>query len=104
MKTIGTLLGRLREFRAPAILTPLFIIGEVVLECLIPLIMVSLVDALDGVSLVPVMRLGIILVSLAFASLACGLLAASLLPMTLRRGRSTSRRGCCCRCPMALLA
>ena len=76
MKTIGTLLGRLREFRAPAILTPLFIIGEVVLECLIPLIMVSLVDALDGVSLVPVMRLGIILVSLAFASLACGLLAA----------------------------
>ena len=76
MKTIGTLLGRLRAFRAPAILTPLFIIGEVVLECLIPLIMVSLVDALDGVSLVPVMRLGIILVSLAFASLACGLLAA----------------------------
>ena len=76
MKTIGTLLGRLREFRAPAVLTPLFIIGEVVLECLIPLIMVSLVDALDGVSLVPVMRLGIILVSLAFASLACGLLAA----------------------------
>ena len=76
MKTNGTLLGRLREFRAPAILTPLFIIGEVVLECLIPLIMVSLVDALDGVSLVPVMRLGIILVSLAFASLACGLLAA----------------------------
>ena len=76
MKTIGTLLGRLRGFRAPAILTPLFIIGEVVLECLIPLIMVSLVDALDGVSLVPVMRLGIILVSLAFASLACGLLAA----------------------------
>ena len=76
MKTIGTLLGRLREFRAPAILTPLFIIGEVVLECLIPLIMVSLVDALDGASLVPVMRLGIILVSLAFASLACGLLAA----------------------------
>ena len=76
MKTIGTLLGRLREFRAPAILTPLFIIGEVVLECLIPLIMVSLVDALDGASLVPVMRLGTILVSLAFASLACGLLAA----------------------------
>ena len=76
MKTIRTLVGRLREFRKPAILTPLFIIGEVILECLIPLIMVSLVDALDGVSLVPVMRLGIILVSLAFASLACGLLAA----------------------------
>ena len=76
MNTIGTLLGRLREFRAPAILTPLFIIGEVVLECLIPLIMVSLVDALDGASLAPVMRLGLVLIALAFASLACGLLAA----------------------------
>ena len=76
MNTIGTLLGRLREFRAPAVLTPLFIIGEVVLECLIPLIMVSLVDALDGASLAPVMRLGLVLIALAFASLACGLLAA----------------------------
>ena len=40
MKTIRTLVGRLREFKTPAILTPLFIIGEVVFECLIPLIMV----------------------------------------------------------------
>ena len=76
MKTIRTLVGRLREFKTPAILTPLFIIGEVVFECLIPLIMVSLVDALDGVSLSPVMRLGLILAGLAFASLACGILSA----------------------------
>ena len=76
MKTIRTLVGRLREFKKPAILTPLFIIGEVILECLIPLTMVSLVDALDGVSLSPVMRLGLILTGLAFASLACGILAA----------------------------
>ena len=76
MKTIRTLMGRLREFKAPAILTPLFIIGEVILECLIPLTMVSLVDALDGVSLSPVMRLGLILTGLAFASLACGILSA----------------------------
>ena len=61
MKTIRTLVGRLREFKKPAILTPLFIIGEVILECLIPLTMVSLVDALDGVSLSPVMSLGLIL-------------------------------------------
>ena len=38
--------------------------------------MVSLVDALDGVSLSPVMRLGLILTGLAFASLACGILSA----------------------------
>ena len=59
MKTIRTLVGRLREFKTASILTPLFIIGEVILECLIPLTMVSLVDALDGVSLSPVMRLGL---------------------------------------------
>ena len=76
MTTIRTLMGRLREFKKPAILTPLFITGEVILECLIPLMMVSLVDALDGVSLSPVMRLGLILTGLAFASLACGILAA----------------------------
>lgn len=76
MRTIGILLGRLREFKSPALLTPLFIVGEVVFECLIPLIMVSLVDALDGTSLAPVARLGMILIGLAFASLACGVLAA----------------------------
>ena len=76
MRTIGILLGRLREFKSPALLTPLFIVGEVVFECLIPLIMVSLVDALDGTSLAPVARLGTILIGLAFASLACGVLAA----------------------------
>lgn len=76
MRTIGILLGRLREFKSPALLTPLFIVGEVVFECLIPLIMVSLVDALDGTSLGPVARLGTILIGLAFASLACGVLAA----------------------------
>mgnify|MGYP000992020964 CR=1 FL=1 len=76
MRTLGILLGRLREFKSPALLTPLFIVGEVVFECLIPLIMVSLVDALDGTSLAPVARLGTILIGLAFASLACGVLAA----------------------------
>ncbi len=76
MRTIGILLGRLREFKSPALLTPLFIVGEVVFECLIPLIMVSLVDALDGTSLAPVACLGTILIGLAFASLACGVLAA----------------------------
>ena len=76
MRTIGTLLGRLREFKTPALLTPLLIVGEVVFECLIPLIMVSLVDALDGTSLGPVARLGTILIGLAFASLACGVLSA----------------------------
>lgn len=78
MKTIRTLVGRLREYRTPAIETSLLIVGEVILECLIPLVMVSLVDTLDGASLSPVLRLGLILIALAFASLACGVLAARL--------------------------
>ncbi len=76
MKTIRTLVGRLREFRNPRSWPPLFIIGRSSSKCLIPLTMVTLVDALDGVSLSPVMRLGLILTGLAFASLACGILCA----------------------------
>ena len=69
MSTIFTLLRSLRRYWGASILTPLFIIGEVIFECLIPLIMVSLVDKLDGHSLGPV-------VHLATASLACGILSA----------------------------
>lgn len=76
MSTIFTLLRSLRRYWGASILTPLFIIGEVIFECLIPLIMVSLVDKLDGHSLGPVVRLGLILVALATASLACGILSA----------------------------
>ena len=76
MSTIFTLLRSLRRYWGASILTPLFIIGEVIFECLIPLIMVSLVDKLDGHSLGPVVHLGLILVALATASLACGILSA----------------------------
>ena len=76
MSTIFTLLRSLRRYWGASILTPLFLIGEVIFECLISLIMVSLVDKLDGHSLGPVVHLGLILVALATASLACGILSA----------------------------
>ena len=76
MKTIRILMGRLREYRRASMLTPLFIVGEVALECLLPLIMATLVDRLGGEELGPVLRIGLALVAMAMASLACGVLAA----------------------------
>ena len=76
MKTIRILMGRLREYRRASLLTPLFIVGEVALECLLPLIMATLVDRLGGEELGPVLRIGLALVAMAMASLACGVLAA----------------------------
>ena len=76
MKTIRILMGRLREYRRASLLTPLFIVGEVALECLLPLIMATLVDRLGGEDLGPVLRIGLVLVVMAMASLACGVLAA----------------------------
>ncbi len=76
METIRILMGRLREYRRASVLTPLFIVGEVALECLLPLIMATLVDRLGGEDLGPVLRIGLALVVMAMASLACGVLAA----------------------------
>ena len=76
METIRSLMGRLREYRRASLLTPLFIVGEVALECLLPLIMATLVDRLGGEDLGPVLRIGLALVAMAMASLACGVLAA----------------------------
>ena len=76
MKTIRILMGRLREYRRASLLTPLFRVGEVALECLLPLIMATLVDRLGGEDLGPVLRIGLALVAMAMASLACGVLAA----------------------------
>ena len=76
METIRILMGRLREYRRASLLTPLFIVGEVALECLLPLIMAALVDRLGGEELGPVLRTGLALVVMAMASLACGVLAA----------------------------
>ncbi|EFW08770.1 ABC superfamily ATP binding cassette transporter, membrane protein [Actinomyces sp. oral taxon 178 str. F0338] len=76
METIRILMGRLREYGRASVLTPLFIVGEVALECLLPLIMATLVDRLGGEELGPVLRTGLALVVMAMASLACGVLAA----------------------------
>lgn len=43
-KMLKTLLSRVREFKIPSILTPICMIGEVLMEAIIPLLMAMLID------------------------------------------------------------
>ncbi|MCD8369831.1 MAG: ABC transporter ATP-binding protein/permease [Clostridiales bacterium] len=69
---IGTLLKSVREYRRDAILTPLSVTMEVILECIIPLIMAQLIDQMTGESMEPIVRYGLVLLLMALASLFCG--------------------------------
>ena len=65
-----------REYKTPALLTLLFIVGEAVIEALIPFTTANLVNEINaGVDMGELMRLGGILVVMALISLACGGLA-----------------------------
>lgn len=41
---IKTLSKSIREFKKPAILTPILVVGEVILECIIPFVIANLVN------------------------------------------------------------
>ncbi len=65
-----------REYKTPALLTLLFIIGEAVIEAWIPFLTARLVNEIkSGVNMGELLRLGAGLVVLALSSLACGGLA-----------------------------
>ena len=65
-----------REYKTPAILTLLLIIGEAVIEAFIPFITAKLVNRIQGgVDMQEVVKTGILLIVLALCSLACGALA-----------------------------
>ncbi|MCD8045778.1 MAG: ABC transporter ATP-binding protein/permease [Clostridiales bacterium] len=73
---IRKLMRSLREYKRATILTPVFVIVEVVMEILIPYVMASLID--DGIeagNMSVVIKLGILLLVCAFISLAFGALA-----------------------------
>ena len=67
------LAGKIGEFKKETILTPLFMVGEVALECLIPAIMAKLIDNMYGSSLTPVLTYGGLLLLLASLSMMCGI-------------------------------
>lgn len=73
---IKTLLKSLREYKKPSLLSPMFVTFEVIFECIIPLVMASLIDHMNGSSMGPIIQDGIVLVILAMCSLFCGRMAA----------------------------
>ena len=73
---IKKLAGSIKQYKAASVLTPVFMLGEVALECVIPLVMKNLIDTMETAdSLRPTLIYGAILLALAFVSLACGMLS-----------------------------
>ena len=65
-----------REYKAPTLLTLLFIVGEAVIEALIPFTTARLVNEIKaGIDMGELLHLGVILIVMALVSLACGGLA-----------------------------
>ncbi len=60
------------EYKKDTIMTPLFMVGEVAMECLIPAVMAILIDHMYTESVMMVIRYGAILIALALVSLYCG--------------------------------
>lgn len=70
------LLGSVREYKKVSILTPIFMIGEVVMECLIPFVIAELVNQIKaGCEFSVILRYGLFLFVMACVSLAFGTLA-----------------------------
>ncbi len=74
---IRTLAKSIREYKLPSILTLIFIMGEVIIEVLIPFITADLVNNIKaGAEITLVIKTGLILVLMALISLCCGGIAA----------------------------
>ncbi len=82
-KSIKTVMGSVREYKKPSIITPLFVTFEVILECLIPFIMTILLEKISNISdatetsqLLPtILQWGGILLGIALLSLLFGAIA-----------------------------
>lgn len=73
---IKNLASRVREYWTQTILTPLFMIGEVLMETLIPYFMADLVDkGINAGDMGEIKRIGIKLAIIAVVSLCCGTLS-----------------------------
>ena len=70
------LLACVRDVKKHAILTPLLMIGEVGLECTLPMITAKLINAIEaGADMSLILRYGGILILMAMGSMCCGILA-----------------------------
>ncbi len=72
LKTLG---AQIKEFKKDSVLTPVFMIGEVIMETIIPLLMASIID--DGVTagnMKHIYLIGVLMVGAALLSLTFGIL------------------------------
>ena len=70
---VKTLARSIREFKKPAILTPLLVTVEVILECIIPFTIANLVNQMQaGCGMDVIVRYGIQLLVMALLSLVFG--------------------------------
>ena len=68
----------IREYKKPAILTPILVTGEVVFECIIPYLIAQLVNQIQaGCEMMVIVKYGAVLVVLALLSLLLGAMAGS---------------------------
>lgn len=75
---IKQLAGSIREYKKVSIITPILISLEVVIECIIPFIVATLVNQIKaGCGLETIIKYGAILIIMAFLSLAFGAIAGS---------------------------
>ena len=76
MHMVKRLMQCIREYKLPSLLSPLFITGEVVIECFIPFITAQPIDSIEaGRGMDVITQYGFKLVILAICSLMCGALA-----------------------------
>lgn len=75
LNIVRTLMKSIREYKKPSMLTPLFVTGEVILECMIPLVMARLIDEMTGQSMGPILKYGIALLIMASVSLYLGMMS-----------------------------
>ncbi|MBQ3547025.1 MAG: ABC transporter ATP-binding protein [Clostridia bacterium] len=74
---IKTLAKSIREYKLSSILTLIFIMGEVIIEVLIPFKTADLINSIEsGVQIDSVIKTGLILIAMALVSLCCGGIAA----------------------------
>lgn len=92
---LKTILSQVKEFKRVSILTPVFVLGEVILEMVIPLLMASIID--EGVTagnIDHIKTTGLWMLLLAVVSLCLGLLSAGLAPRPQRVWHGTFGRPC----------
>ena len=72
---IKSLAKSIREYKKASLLTPLFMVCEVAMECLLPLIMAGLIDSMESGNMAVILKYGLLLFAIACISLAAGVLS-----------------------------